>query len=99
MIWGRSKRFVRDRTNGQFDRILYGDETYDKGLIFLSYEVGEGKNMTKSLVHKYARKCRELMNIYSENVDADRRHAVRASYKSHRRASERLKVVFDARGA
>ena len=68
-------------------------------MIFLSYEVGEGKNLTKSLVHKYARKCRELMNIYRENVDADRLHAVRASYKSHRRASERLEVVFDAQSA
>ena len=54
LIWGRSKRFVRDRTNGQFDRLLYGDKNYEKGLIFLSYEVGEGKNMTKLLVFKYA---------------------------------------------
>ena len=76
--------------------VLYGDETYDKGLIFLSYEVGEGKNMTKSLVHKYARKCRELMHMYHKNVDAGRLHVVRTSYKSHRRASERLEAAFDA---
>ena len=39
------------------------------------------------------------MNIHRKNVDADHLHDVHASYKSHRRASQRLKVDLDAQRA
>ena len=39
------------------------------------------------------------MNIHRKNVDADHHHDVHASYKRHRRASQRPKVDLDAQRA
>ena len=39
------------------------------------------------------------MNIHRKNVDADYLHDEYASYKSHRRASQRPKVDLDAQRA
>jgi len=39
------------------------------------------------------------MNIHRKNVDADYPHDECASYKSHRRASQRLEVDLDAQRA
>ena len=50
----------------------------------------------KPFVHKYEQKCRGIMGNSHKNVDANRLHAIRASYRSRTRASERLDVVFDA---
>ena len=64
-IWGRSKKFVRERTNGRLDWLV-GKVGEGPGIIFQSY--GDC-NVPKHLVCKYARKVREYMEIYRSGTE------------------------------
>ena len=93
MIWGRSKQFVRNNTDGTSQLLIKGNgEDFPRGLIWMSYERMKTEN--QELLCKYARKCREFMYIYWRGVDAHRLRTVRKKYKSHRGASRLLQPVM-----
>ena len=93
MIWGRSKQFVRNNTDGTSQLLIKGNgEDFPRGLIWMSYERMKTEN--QELLLKYARKCREFMYIYWRGVDSHCLRAVRKKYKSHRCVSRLLHPVM-----
>jgi len=91
MIWGRSKLFVRENTDGSSTRLIYGNNQFSEGLIWLSYRQN---NLPTALICKYARKVREFMHMYRLGVDAHHLRAARKKYKSHRVVSRALHPIM-----
>ena len=91
MIWGRSKLFVCENADGSSTCLIYGNNQFSEGLIWLSYKQ---HNLPTALVCKCARNVREFMHIYRLRVDAHCLRTTRKKYKSHRGVSRALHPIM-----